>query len=619
LIRTLSLMVIAFALLALVGPALAAEAAESAEAAGKSAEAAASSYDPNAKTWPAFFGRLHMVVLHLPIGLLIGAFAIEVFGLFRRSKGYDVAAAWLFVLGFGASIIAVVSGLLLATEEAAKSSAAGQGLTALTILFADADQGVSDTLNKHMWLGVGLMLVAGVAAILKILAVKKQWPDDVDVPDRGGLPLAAARVALVAMMVLMPLAGHIGGNLVHGREFLTERAPNDTVRKLVEVMNLDGAADVAEKPKPGEGGDVAVVKAKGDWDSVIQPALDDHCVACHGPDKQNGELRLDTLEWAVKGGSLGGTIEPGNAEFSELYRRVILPPSHDEFMPTNIKKYGMLNLEEIHALGEWILAFDGNLEAAPADDDTAQASGGDEDPEPAKPLIDPAAIRAIEDAGGSAQSLSQEEDPDLLDVKFAYLKTLNPEAVAKIGNTAGQVAWLDLQGSSFGDEAAQQLPAMPKLTKLNLKDTAITDEGVAALPDLPKLRWLNLFGTEITDTSLEAIADYTELEKLYITGTNVSAQGVAKLREALPDTEVFSDFDAEFDFTQDEPEPASQDKPEGDQTSVKAVNTVCPVSGAPVKPGFVSTYEGKVVGFCCNNCKGKFDAEPAKFAGKLAE
>ena len=48
------------------------------------------------------------------------------------------------------------------------------------------------------------------------------------------------------------------------------------------------------------------------------------------------------------------TIEPGDAEFSELYRRVILPPSHEEFMPPNIDKYGMMSQEDIIILGEWL-------------------------------------------------------------------------------------------------------------------------------------------------------------------------------------------------------------------------------------------------------------------------
>ncbi len=49
----------------------------------------------------------------------------------------------------------------------------------------------------------------------------------------------------------------------------------------------------------------------------------------------------------------------------------------------------------------------------------------------------------------------------------------------------------------------------------------------------------------------------------------------------------------------------------------KPVNTVCPVSGKDAKPSVTSKHKGKDVAFCCNNCKGKFDADPAKFEGKI--
>lgn len=47
-----------------------------------------------------------------------------------------------------------------------------------------------------------------------------------------------------------------------------------------------------------------------------------------------------------------------------------------------------------------------------------------------------------------------------------------------------------------------------------------------------------------------------------------------------------------------------------------AADAICPVSSKPVKAGITTKHEGKEVGFCCNNCKGKFEADPAKYAVK---
>jgi YHS domain-containing protein len=56
------------------------------------------------------------------------------------------------------------------------------------------------------------------------------------------------------------------------------------------------------------------------------------------------------------------------------------------------------------------------------------------------------------------------------------------------------------------------------------------------------------------------------------------------------------------------------------QTSQKAVNTVCPVSGDTVgdvgKPVYVQ-YKGQTIAFCCKDCLKKFNKNPDKY-GPLA-
>lgn len=51
--------------------------------------------------------------------------------------------------------------------------------------------------------------------------------------------------------------------------------------------------------------------------------------------------------------------------------------------------------------------------------------------------------------------------------------------------------------------------------------------------------------------------------------------------------------------------------------SAAPVNTTCPVGSRPIRTDITSTYQGKEIAFCCNNCKKKFDAEPAKYASKV--
>ncbi len=49
-----------------------------------------------------------------------------------------------------------------------------------------------------------------------------------------------------------------------------------------------------------------------DYEREIKPLLRDHCYACHGVFKQQGNLRLDSAASALKGGDTGPAIERGN-------------------------------------------------------------------------------------------------------------------------------------------------------------------------------------------------------------------------------------------------------------------------------------------------------------------
>lgn len=88
----------------------------------------------------------------------------------------------------------------------------------------------------------------------------------------------------------------------------------------------------------------------------IRPILSKNCFACHGPDAahgQKGKLRLDLVEFALKGGESGQpAIVPGKPEVSQLVKRIhstdpnlIMPPpeSHLELKP-----------EEKERLARWI-------------------------------------------------------------------------------------------------------------------------------------------------------------------------------------------------------------------------------------------------------------------------
>ena len=139
--------------------------------------------------WLAWLGELHIPLVHLPLGLLAGAFFAE---LLRLVPGVprvtlDHAVRYCLWLGGGAAVLAAALGWIHAA--------------ALT---------EDELLAAHRRLGSFAALAAVVAVGLH------EWQR------RGGSAWRrrAYYAGLVVMVGLIGAAGHFGGMLVHGRDFL---------------------------------------------------------------------------------------------------------------------------------------------------------------------------------------------------------------------------------------------------------------------------------------------------------------------------------------------------------------------------------------------------------------
>lgn len=88
------------------------------------------------------------------------------------------------------------------------------------------------------------------------------------------------------------------------------------------------------------------------YTAKIKPLLIERCVSCHGPLKQEGELRLDAGELIHRGGASGYVIDNKSPDESELLSRIT---AEDESirMPPEGKP---LSAEEVKLLKEWIAA-----------------------------------------------------------------------------------------------------------------------------------------------------------------------------------------------------------------------------------------------------------------------
>ena len=116
---------------------------------------------------------------------------------------------------------------------------------------------------------------------------------------------------------------------------------------LVAASALVSAADVDVSKLPP-----ASAKKDLTFDKDILPLFQKSCVKCHGPEKQKGKLRLDTLEATLKGGENGDCISKGNSAKSTLVHTIArLDP--DAAMPPD-GKGDPLTKEQVGLVRAWI-------------------------------------------------------------------------------------------------------------------------------------------------------------------------------------------------------------------------------------------------------------------------
>jgi uncharacterized membrane protein len=136
----------------------------------------------------AFIGRLHPLLIHFPIALVIAAVAAEGAAVLTSDRGWRIVADRNVRAGAIFALLAAVAGWRLALAPGMESS---------------------PVLEWHRWLGT-------LAAAAKMAAA---------VATPGSVGGSAFRVwmfrsALLAAGALVGLTGHLGGRLVWGADFM---------------------------------------------------------------------------------------------------------------------------------------------------------------------------------------------------------------------------------------------------------------------------------------------------------------------------------------------------------------------------------------------------------------
>jgi uncharacterized membrane protein len=214
-------------------------------------------------TFVFFLGRFHPIILHLPIGALVVLFLMEIINDFRPDLNLNSACNIL--LWF--SVISIIPTIILG------------------FLLASSGNYNDELLNTHKWLG---WFTALICIWLVVLRQKKS----------SNKPNSVTRFYKMFLLVnvsLLLFAGHYGGSLTHGANYLTKYMPSGMKTVLgiedgdTEYLAINRATDSTSR-------EALYFK------NTIKPIMEMHCFECHGDDKQKGDMRLDVLSWDMING-----------------------------------------------------------------------------------------------------------------------------------------------------------------------------------------------------------------------------------------------------------------------------------------------------------------------------
>ncbi|WP_411826499.1 c-type cytochrome domain-containing protein [Luteolibacter sp. AS25] len=448
-----------------------------------------------------FLGHFHPVALHLPIGIFILILAQEFIAFITRKK----VPLGLFPVFLGAlsAISAVVLGFLLYH---------GGGFEG------------SELVEDHLWGGI----IFGCFAVLTLIV--KSWCMT------PGSSQLLYRVLLLASVGVMSYASHDGASITHGKDYLTQYAP-DPLRKLLGLPPKE-----VEEEKPA-----IPLEEKVVFTDLILPIFEMRCIECHKESKAKGKLRMDTYEMLIEGGKEGSAIEPGDALDSNIIFRAELPADDEEHMPpegkTDIEDHelaivkwwidqgasptirvGELELpEEIHTAIE-------KLDFAPPVEKTTPAEDLDK------------LISSFESEFPAAIT-PDEKDPSKLSFSGVSMRnTLTDEKFGKLSHVIPHLISVDLSATAITPESLSLLQEAKDLRTLRLAETDVDDSWVDALLELRGLETLNLSGTEITAAGVEKLSELPDLKTLYLWETTIPDEEISRLRSTLPEIEIVSEL-----------------------------------------------------------------------------
>lgn len=467
--------------------------------------------------WESFIGRFHPLLVHLPIGIFLLGYFLEIlfqFG-YRKLIGSRQTITFIYGIGLLAGVFAAITGLLLSYS----------------------DDYAIDALEDHKLIGIATLVVMLLVIIYHIRASEH----------KGKSKLAVSTIAII----LTGLTGHLGGNLTHGPTYLLEYAtnPSDTY-EAVHLKSLKAISTDSIRV----------------YTDILEPIIENNCVACHNSENYKGGLVLESYSDLFKEADYAVPLVAGKPYSSEIFTRVNLPEHNEKSMPPRGTGF---NYTDIEILKYWIETGADSL--ATFDTDTMSAEliyllnrdyGLDYSPRPyyEKVKVDSLDQQLLVELRASEFRVKYLSKTNfLLDVAFTG-DTITKAQIESLNRVADHITFLDVSDSSLSEDLIQNIAEMPHLNRINLSKNKLSSTISPFLIKHKHLESVNLNATDISNASLDDLLRRSNLKRIYVLNTPVSQDELLKLINTHTNTELIASFkfkpvvEAKSVFAQEKPE-----------------------------------------------------------------
>ena len=426
-------------------------------------------------------GRMHPLLLHLPIGLLVISFILWM----AKNNIEEESFRKIFVL------------VLCITTFTAS-------LTALMGFFLSKEGGYDEaTLLKHKVLGV-------TTAVLSYLLL---WVYRAGMAKKFGFGTTVA-IAVITMII----GSHYGANLTHGEGFVFQPM-QDEGEKMVEEVITDSSALYA---------------------AAIKPILRSKCFSCHNEKKKKGELVMTTEEKILQGGKNGPIWKSGDALNSHIIQNINLPEGDKKHMPPKGKP--QLSQEETELLFTWIQSGADMKKRLNeyADDDTLKILAArfvniPKEEKENEYFFEPASATLVQKLTGPFCAVFPVSiNSPALYADFFVREKFDNKKLEDLLKVKEQLVVLNLNNMPVKDDDVKIINQFTNLEKLLLNNSLISNSGVQQLTNLKKLQSLSLAGMKIDGNATKYFSQLDSLKEVFIWNTNIVSAERETIQEQFP-------------------------------------------------------------------------------------